>query len=72
MLLTSLLDNGLHLVLIDDTTVHCLRLCHFRLETLEYIDLTMKLNGPKVRQELTEWVWLELFDPSLSWKTRKV
>jgi hypothetical protein len=47
--LTSLLDNGSHLVLIDDATVRHLRLRRFRLKTPEYVDLAMKLDGPKAK-----------------------
>jgi hypothetical protein len=71
-ILTCLLDNGCHLVLIDDAVARCLHLHCFHLKNPEPIELALKPQEPKTKLELDEFVWLELYDPSLSWKAKKV
>jgi hypothetical protein len=68
----ALIDSGSHTVLIREDYVARLGLERHKLRKPETVELAMSKNGEKFRIELTEYVKLQLFDPSCVWRARTV
>jgi hypothetical protein len=71
-ILTVLLDCGSHLVLINKKLANQLDLKHSLLPKPEKIELALLPNGQKEEIALHEWVPLEVYDPTLSWKAKTI
>jgi hypothetical protein len=68
----ALIDHGSSTVLISEEHVANLRLRHKRLPKPYSVELAMEKNGQKVNIKFSEYVKLQLHDPSVFWSSKSV